>query len=54
MFSKIFKNMKDIRDTGGIHMTLDFGKTTKHDVIVIPVIQFIIIDYLICGHTGGN
>ena len=50
--------MKDIRDSGGIAMTLDFGPSLKHNVIAIPVIQFIIGDCkgndLLCGRKGGH
>ena len=31
--------MKDIRDSGGIHLTLDFGTGLKHDAITIPIIN---------------
>ena len=58
MITCIFKEMKDIRDDGGIKLTLDFGESVKHDVIAIPVIQFIIGDCkgndLLCGRKGGH
>ena len=58
MLSQIFKDMKDIRDKGGIHMTLDFGENMRYGVIAIPVIYFIIGDCkgndLQCGHNGGD
>ena len=58
MMGKIFKEMKEIRDSGGIKMTLDFGKNRVHNVIAIPVIQFIIGDCkgndLLCGRKGGH
>ena len=44
MSSQIFYKTKGIRANGGIHTTLDFGNDMKHDVIAIPVIQFIIGD----------
>ena len=50
--------MKLIRDHGGIQLTLDFGKYGKHEVIAIPVIQFIIGDCkgndTLCGRKGGH
>ena len=36
--------MKDLRDNGGITLTLDFGTILKHYFIAIPVIKFIIRD----------
>lgn len=58
MLRCIYKEMKDIRDSGGIEMTLDFGPSLKHNVIAIPVIQFIIGDCkgndLLCGRKGGH
>lgn len=45
MIGKIFKEMTDVRDSGDIQLTLDVGNNRNHDVIVIPVIQFIIGDY---------
>ena len=58
MMSCIFKEMRDIRDTGGIQLTLDFGNNNVHDVTAIPVIQFIIGDCkgndLLCGRKGGH
>ena len=44
MLSQIFKEIREIRANGGINITLDFGNDMKHDVIAIPVIQFIIGD----------
>ena len=58
MLSCIFKEMKEVRDNGGMKMSLDFGLGKKHDVIAIPVIQFIIGDCkgndLLCGRKGGH
>ena len=58
MLSCIFKEMKDIRENGSIKMTLDFGESMKHDVVAIPVIQFIIGNCkendLLCGQKGGH
>jgi hypothetical protein len=58
MMSHIFKEMKQIRDNGGIKLILDFGKDKKHEVIAIPVIQFIIGDCkgndLLCGRMGAH
>ena len=58
MMSQIFKEMKDIRDSGGLKLTLDFGEHGRHDVIAIPVIQFIIGDCkgndTLCGRKGGH
>ena len=44
MMAYIFKEMKNIRDRGGIHLTLEFDTNQKHDVILLPDIQFIIGD----------
>ena len=56
MLTCIFKEMKDIRDQGGIKLTLDFGEWLKHDVVAIPVIQFVIGDCkgkdLLCERKG--
>ena len=50
--------MKEIRGNGGLRSTLDFSSGKKHDVIAIPVIQFIIGNYkgndLLCGRKGGH
>ena len=58
MIGFIYKEMKQIRDNGGIRLTLDFGEKRIHDVIAIPVIQFIIGDCkgndLLCGRKGGH
>jgi hypothetical protein len=58
MLFHIFKEMKDIRDRGGIQLTLDFGNEKKYDVIAIPVIQYIIGDCkgndLLCGRMGSH
>ena len=58
MLSQIFKDMKGTRDKGGVHMTLDFGEMLKHDVVSIPVIQFIIghrkYNDIICGRKVGH
>ncbi len=42
--SHIFKEMKYIRDSGGLKHTLDFVEHGIHDGIAVPVIQFIIGD----------
>ena len=53
MIGKIFQEMKEICDNGGIRLTLDIGSGKLHDVIAIPVIQLIIGDCkgndLLCG-----
>ena len=58
MMSKIFKEMRMIRESGGIKLTLDFGNNKTHEVIAISVVQFIIGDCkgndLLCGHKGGH
>ena len=58
MMSKIFEEMKFIRDSGGIKLTLDFGKHGQHEVIALPVIQYIIGDCkgndTLCGRKGGH
>ena len=58
MMSKIFEETKNIRDNGGIKLTLNFGKHGIHQVIAIPVIQFIIGDCkgndTLCGRKGGH
>ena len=58
MMAKIFEEMKQIRDSGGIKLTLDFGKDGTHEVIAIPVIQYIIGDCkgndTLCGRKGGH
>ena len=58
MMGRIFEEMRDIYDTGGIKMILDFGIGQTHDVIAIPVIQYIIGDCkgndLLCGRKGGH
>ena len=58
MMSKIFEEMKNIRNNGGIKLTLDFGNHGIHEVIAIPVIQFIIGDCkgndTLCGRKGGH
>ena len=50
--------MRDIRDTGGIQLTLDFGDNKVHDVIDIPMIQFITVyckgNDLLCYRKGGH
>ena len=50
--------MHDIRQSGGIRLTLDFRDNRIHQVIDIPVIQFIIGDCkgndLLCGRMGGH
>ncbi len=58
MMSKIYLEMKQIRDCGGIKLTLNFGNDGKHEVIAIPVIQYIIGDCkgndTLCGRKGGH
>ena len=58
MMSKIYQEMKQIRDCGGIKLTLNFGNDGKHEVIAIPVIQYIIGDCkgndTLCGRKGGH
>ena len=58
MKSKIFEELKYIRDCGGIKHTLDFGKHGKHKVVAIPVIHYIIGDFKVndtlCGRKGGH
>ena len=58
MMSKIFQEMKDMRECGGIKLTLNFGIHGKHDVIAIPVIQYVIGDCkgndILCGMNGGH
>ena len=58
MLSQIFKEMRDIRKHGGIHITLDFGCDMKHYVIAIPIIQLIIGDCkendLLCVQKVGH
>ena len=58
MMAKIFQEMKEIYDNGGIKIVLDFGNGDRHTVIAIPVIQFIIGDCkgndLLCGRKGGH
>ena len=58
MLSHIFKDFKQLRDNGGISMTLDFGNNNKHDVVAIPVLQYVIGDCkgndLLCGRMGGH
>ena len=44
MMFRIFEEMKLIRDAGGIKLTLDFGHHGIHEVVAIPVIQYIIGD----------
>ena len=58
MMSQIFKEMKNIRDSGGLKLTLDFGDHGTLDMIDIPVIQFIIGDckdkYILYGRKGSH
>ena len=58
MMSKIYLEMKQIRDCGGIKLTLNFGIHGNHTVIAVPVIQFIIGDCkgndILCGRKGGH
>ena len=44
MMGKIFNEMRVIRESGGIKITLDFINNKTHDIIAIPVVQFIIGD----------
>ena len=57
MMAKIFQEMREIRDNGGIRLTLNLDGRS-FDVIAIPVIQFIIGDCkgndLLCGRKGGH
>ena len=50
--------MKNIRDLGGMVLTLDFGMDFIHKVIAISVIQFITEDCkvndLSCGSKGSH
>ena len=56
MIGKIFQEMKEIRDNGGIRLILDLGSGRMHDTIAIPVIKFIIGDCkgndILCGRKG--
>ena len=58
MMSKIFHEMKWIYDSGGVKLTLDFGGSKKHNVIAMPVTQYIIGDCkgndVLCGRKGGH
>ena len=58
MMSKIFEEMKLIYDRGGVQLTLDFGCDKIHNVIALPVTQFIIGDCkgndVLCGRKGGH
>ena len=58
MMSKIFQEMKDIRNCGGIKLTLNFGIHGIHDIIAIPLIQYIIGDCkdndTLCGRKSGH
>ena len=58
MMSRIFEEMNDLRKLGGLQLTLDFGEKGTHDVVAIPVIQFIIGDCkgndILCGRKGGH
>ena len=44
MLCHIFKEIKDITNSGGMGLTLDVGIDFKHEMITIPVIWFIIRD----------
>lgn len=44
MIGKTFKEMNNIMIVVVFNLILDFGTNKKHDVIAIPVIQFIICD----------
>ena len=58
MMAKIFQEMKEIRESGGLKLCLDFGNNNKHEVIAMPVIQYIIGDCkgndLLCGRKAGH
>ena len=58
MMTEIFAEMKHIRDSGGLQLTLDFGSHGVHDVIAILVIQYIVGDCkgndVLCGRKGGH
>ena len=58
VLSQIFKCLKDTKDKGYIHMTLNFGDNMEYDIIYIPVVQFITGDCkgsdLIHGYKGGH
>ena len=58
MMSYIKKTMKDIRDSGYIILTSDFGNNQKHSVIAILAVQFIIGDCefnnILCGRKGRH
>lgn len=58
MLSHIFKEFKEILDSGGLEIQLNFSTGQSHNVIVLPVIQFIIGDCkgndLLCGRMGGH
>ena len=58
MMKHIFKEMKDIHDSGGVKLNLDFGNGKVYEVIAIPVIQYIIGDCrgndLLCGRMGSH
>ena len=58
MMSKIFQEMKEIRDNGGMKLCLDFGNGKRHNVVAMPVIQYIVGDCkgndLLCGRKGGH
>ena len=50
--------MKQICDSGGIRLTVNFSPTKRYNVIAILVIQFTIGDCkgndLLCGRKGGH
>ena len=56
--SQIFNEMKNIRESGGLKLTLNFGSHSTHNVITIPLIQFIIGDCkgndILCIRKGGH
>ena len=58
MVAKIFEEMKYIRLSGGIKLTLDFGKYGTQRFITITVIQYIIgdckVNNTLCGRNGGH
>ena len=45
MLPRIFKEVKNIIDAGGMALILDFGMECNDEVLAIPIIQLIIGDY---------
>ena len=58
MIAHIFSEFEEIQKKGGVRVVLDFGTNKTYDVVVKPVIQFIIGDCkgndLLCGRKGGH